>query len=161
MELNIINSMKERDLTIIEIMKNRKIYEKELQNLKNKIEADQKELKSMNKELKLKNNIISPKRDYKIILEENENYITIIYNELNKIIKQKKSIQNTSLCSETLNLLHKIEDKILYLFNEMDKINKIEKDSNSDGVLKSILDNVKDDNKIAKYLESREIALKL
>ena len=132
-----------------------------MQNLKNKIEADQKELKSMNKELKLKNNIISPKRDYKIILEENENYITIIYNELNKIIKQKKSIQNTSLCSETLNLLHKIEDKILYLFNEMDKINKIEKDSNSDGVLKSILDNVKDDNKIAKYLESREIALKL
>ena len=160
MELNIINSMEERDLTIKEIIKNRKKYEKELQNLKYKMEADQRELESLNQELQLKNNIISPKRDYQKIFEENEKYINIIYNELNKIVKQKKNIQNINLCNETLNLLHKIEDKILTLFNEMDKIKEIEKDNNSDGVFKSIIDNVKNDNKIEKYLESREIALK-
>ena len=161
MESNIINSMEERDLTIKEILKNRKIYEKELTILKNKVESDKKELDELNTEIKLKNNIISPNSDFKNILDENEKHILVIYNELNKIFKQKKNIQNINICSETLNLLHKIEDKLLFLFGELDKIEENEKDNNSDGVFKTIIDSVKFDNKIEKYLESKEIALKL
>ena len=80
MESNIINSMEERDLTIKEIIKNRKKYEKELENLKNKIKSDKKELNDLFQEINTQNNIITPKRDYQKILEENEKYLFIIYN---------------------------------------------------------------------------------
>ena len=161
MESNIINSMEERDLIIKEIIRNRKIYEKELKNLNNKIISDKKELENLYQEIQLKNNIISPKRDYQKILDENEKYLNIIYNELNKIVKPEKNIINNNICSATINMLHQIEDKLLILFDEMDKIKEIEKENNSDGVFKSIIDNVKNDNKIQKYLESKEIALKI
>ena len=161
MESNILNSMEERDLTIKEIIKNRKKYEKELEILKNKVESDKKELENINQEIKDKANIISPKRDYQKILDENENHILIIYNELNKLIKQKKTEQNINICSETLNLLHQVEDKLLYLFSEIEKINSLEKENNSDELIKNIIDKVKYENKIDKYYESREIALKL
>lgn len=161
MESNILNSMEERDLTIKEIIKNRKKYEKELEILKNKVESDKKELENINQEIKDKTNIISPKRDYQKILDENENHILIIYNELNKLIKQKKTKQNINICSETLNLLHQVEDKLLYLFSEIEKINSLEKENNSDELIKNIIDKVKYENKIDKYYESREIALKL
>ena len=161
MESNILNSMEERDLTIKEIIKNRKKYEKELEILKNKVESDKKELENINQEIKDKTNIISPKRDYQKILDENENHILIIYNELNKLIKQKKTEQNINICSETLNLLHQVEDKLLYLFSEIEKINSLEKENNSDELIKNIIDKVKYENKIDKYYESREIALKL
>ena len=161
MESNILNSMEERDLTIKEIIKNRKKYEKELEILKNKVESDKKELENINQEIKDKTNIISPKRDYQKILDENENHILIIYNELNKLIKQKKTKQNINICSETLNLLHQVEDKLLYLFSEIEKINSLEKENNSDELIKNIIDKVEYENKIDKYYESREIALKL
>ena len=160
-ESNIINSMEERDLIIKEILRNRKIYEKELNNLKTKVESDKKELDDLNKEVILKNNIISPKKDFQEILDENNKHIYTIYKELSKIIKQKKDIQNINICSETINMLHQIEDKLLFLFGEMDEIKEKEKDNNSDGVFKSIIDNVKNDNKIMKYMESKEIALKI
>ena len=160
-ESNIINSMEERDLIIKEILRNRKIYEKELNNLKTKVESDKKELDDLNKEVILKNNIISPKKDFQKILDENNKHIYTIYKELNKLIKQKKDIQNINICSETINMLHQIEDKLLFLFGEMDEIKEKEKDNNSDGVFKSIIDNVKNDNKILKYMESKEIALKI
>ena len=161
MESNIMNSMEERDITIKEIIKNRKKYERELDNLKDKIESEKKELENLNEEMNIQKNIFSPKRDFKNILEENEKYISIIYDELIKITKQKKSTQNNSICTKTLNLLHQIEDKLLILFNEMDKIKEMEIDNNTDGVFKSIIDKVKYDNKIDKYIESKEIAFKL
>ena len=160
-ESNIINSMEERDLVIKEILRNRKIYEKELNNLKNKVESDKKELDDLSQEVILKNNIISPKKDFQEILDENNKHIYTIYKELNKIIKQKKDIQNINICSETIDMLHQIEDKLLFLFGEMDEIKEKEKDNNSDGVFKSIIDNVKNDNKILKYMKSKEIALKI
>ena len=98
--------------------------------------------------------------DFRRILDENEECISIIYNELIKIIKQKKNIQNNNICSVTLNTLHQIEDELLLLFNEMDKISGIEKEKRGDGVFKSIIDKVKFDNKIEKYLESKEIMRK-
>ena len=90
MESNIINTMEERDLIIKEIIKNRKIYEKELKNLNNKIISEKKELENLYQEKQLKTNIMSPKKDYQKILDENEKYLTIIYNELNKIVQPKK-----------------------------------------------------------------------
>jgi len=161
MESNIINSMEERDLTIKEIIKNRKKYEKELENLKNKIKSDKKELNDLYQEINTQNNIITPKRDYQKILDENEKYLFIIYNELNKIVKQKKNLQNSNICLETINLLHQVEDKLLFLFGEMDKISENEKENNTDKIFKNIIDKVKYDNKIEKYLESKAIALSL
>ena len=161
MESNIINSMEERDLTIKEIIKNRKKYEKELENLKNKIKSDKKELNDLFQEINTQNNIITPKRDYQKILDENEKYLFIIYNELNKIVKQKKNLQNSNICLETINLLHQVEDKLLFLFGEMDKISENEKENNTDKIFKNIIDKVKYDNKIEKYLESKAIALSL
>ena len=160
-ESNIINSMEEREVIIKEILRNRKIYERELSNLKYKLESERKELENLNKEEMLKNNIISPKKDIQEILDENKKHIYAIYNELNKIIKPKKESQNINICSQTKNLLHQIEDKLLLLFEEMDRITENEKDNNSDGVFKGIIDNVKNDNKYLKYLESKEIALKI
>ena len=148
MESNIINSMEERDLTIKEIIKNRKKYEKELENLKNKIKSDKKELNDLYQEINTQNNIITPKRDYQKILDENEKYLFIIYNELNKIVKQKKNLQNSNICLETINLLHQVEDKLLFLFGEMDKISENEKENNTDKIFKNIIDKVKFDNKI-------------
>ena len=161
MESNIINSMEERDITIKEIIKNRKKYEKELENLKTKVKSEKKELDDLYQEIKAQNNIITPKRDYHKILDENEKYLLTIYNELNKIIKQKKNLQNSNISSETINLLYKVEDKLLFLFGEMDKINENEKENNSVKIIKNIIDKVKYDNKIEKYLESKEIALNL
>jgi hypothetical protein len=157
MESNIINSMEERDITIKEMNRNRRKYEKELENLKDKIESEEKELEDLYYEMDIQQNICSPKRDFKNILDENEKYLSIIYDELIKVVKQKKSLQNGSICSKTLNALHQIEDKLLILFDEMDQI---EKDNHSDGIIKSIIDKVKYDNKIEKYLESREISIK-
>ena len=162
MEANIINSIEERDITIREINKNRTKYEKELENLRDKIESDKKVLNSICQEIKIHKNFISPRNDLKKILEENEKYISIIYDELLKVTKQKKTIQNNNICSETLKLLSKIEDKLIILLGEMDKIKEIEKESNTDdGIFKNIIDKVKNDNKIEKYIESREISLKL
>ena len=54
-------------------------------------------------------------------------------------------------------MLNQIEGKLIILFDELDKI---EKDNYSDGIIKNIIDKVKYDNKIEKYLESREISIK-
>ena len=160
MESNIMNSMEERDITIKEIYRNRKKYEKELSNLRDKIDSEKKELDNLCDEFYIQQNIVLPKRDFKNILEENEKYISIIYNELIKIAKNKNNMPNMSICTKTLNLLHQIEEKLLILIDEMDKIKEIEKENHNDGIVKSIIDRVKYDNKIEKYLESREIALK-
>ena len=161
MESNIINTIDERDLILKERNKNKKKFEKELNNLRMKLESDKNELEKLNEEMNSQYIVNSPKRDFRKILDENEEYISIIYNELIKITKQKKIIQNNNICYETLNTLHQIEDELLVLFNEMDKINEIEKEKGGDGIFKSIIDKVKFDNKIEKYLESKEIMRKI
>ena len=160
-ESNIINCMEERDAILKERKRYKKEYDKELIFLENKVESDKKELESLYEEMNLLNNLSTPERDFRKNLEENEKHLSTIYNELIKITKQKKNIQNSNITSETLNVLHQIEDKLLVLFDELDKIKENEKDKGGDGIFKAIIDKVKYDNKIEKYLESKEIMKKL
>ena len=162
-ESNIINCMEERDAILKERKRNKKEYDKELIFLQNKVESDKKELESLYEEMNLLNNLSTPERDFRKILEENEKHISTIYNELIKITKQKKNIQNSNISFETLNVLHQIEDKLLVLFDELDEIkeNEKDKDKGGDGIFKAIIDKVKYDNKIEKYIESKEIMQKI
>ena len=161
-ESNIIQTMNERDDIIKEKIRNKIEYDKELNSLKNKIISEEKDLVNLTKEIDLRKNIITPSNDYKNIIDENDIYINEIYQELAKALDIKtKPHSNIDLCKETLNLLHNIEDKVIFVFDEMDKIVDNEKDKEPDETFKNILDKVKLDNKHEKYKESRIAMLKL
>ena len=161
-ESNIIQTMNERDDVIKERIRNKIEYEKELTTLKNKLISEEKDLVNLTNEIILRKNIITPSNDYKKIIDENDVYIYDIYQELTKALDIKnKPHLNLDLCQETLDLLHTIEDKVIYVFDEMDKIVDNEKDKEPDETFKNILDKVKLDNKFEKYKESRIAMMKL
>lgn len=164
METAILKYMEERDDILKEIEKEKIKNNSEVKFLNNRINDEKKDLNHLNIE-KNKNdgNFLILSNDYKKSLYEAQKYIFEIYEELNnvlfnnKIKKENKNMENIS--KDTLNLLHKLEDKLISLINEMEKIKGNENEY--DNLFCTIIEKVKNDNKLRKYKESIIILKKL
>ena len=158
MENSIMKYMDERDNIIKEL--ERGYNYSELEYLHNRIIYHKNELKYLDEE-KNKINVLSIKLndDYKSTLHEAQNNIGEIYEELRKIVNIKESkidnIHEDSITKETKNLLYLVENKIIFLMNEIEKLN--ENGLEDDELFKKIIENVKIENKYKKIIESRKI----
>ena len=159
MENSIIKLMNERDNILREIIREKN--NSELLFLKNRINEHEKELNFLKKEMNI-NNLYEPINDEsKNSLFEGQKYIFEIYRELNNIFGGGE-IKNTNMeiiSRETINYLYKLEDKLLFYINEMEKIRGNEKEP--DELFKNALENVKQENKNKKIKASRKILQKI
>ena len=156
MESNIINALEQRDLIIKEIKITQKKYESQLEDLKLKVIQNQKELDILYKELNIARNLTTPKIDLKEFIEENENYIMILYKELLKYIKDKNIAKTNNLYQDTFNLLHILEDKLLEQLEELNTITSIkEEEKESIDSFKQIIDKIKLENKRKKQNDKK------
>lgn len=167
METSIINDLDERDSLIKEIEIIKEKNKSELNFLHNRIVNQENELNFLIKEKNKIINLYQPLNDEsKKILNLTQKYIFEINEELNKIKyideESKDDTINSNMeatSKETFNLLHRLEDKLIFLMNEMEKIDGSEKEP--DDLFKNILENVKTENKNRKYKQSRMILEKL
>ena len=157
MQSNIINVMEERDLIIKEIEQDRKKYEKILEDLRAKVKHDKKELNILYKEINLVYNLTTPQKDMKEVKECSENYIISINKELSKYIKDKNFIKSENICFDTFRLLHLLQDKFYNVYNELNQI--AEKDENSD-IFKEAIEKIKLENKREKQKEKKSLEIK-
>lgn len=159
MESNIINALELRDLIIKEIDADKKRHEDILDDLRLKVEQNKKSLDILLKEFDLVNNISNPKKNMQEIIRENEDFISILYNELSKYVKDKTiMIKTENICFNTFNLLHKLEDKLLNIMNELDLIT--ENNENTD-IFKNTIEQIKLDNKKEKQTLNKSLVKKL
>ena len=122
------------------------------------MEHNKKELDILYKEINIVYNLTTPKKDMKEVIEENENYINIIYKELSKYIKDKTIFKTDNICFNTFNLLHKLEDKLLNIMNILEQIT--ENNENTE-IFKNTVEKIKIDNKREKQNEKKTLAKKL
>ncbi len=168
LETVIIKQIIDRDNLIEEKEKIKEKNRSELLFLHNRIDDQVNELNYLNNLKKSNIFLCEPiNADVKKALNTAFNYILEIYTELNKIdIGEKNNnddednnLNEESISKETFSLLHKIEDKILFLINEMEKINGTDKEP--DELFKTILENVKTENKNKKYKMSKMLLEKI
>ena len=158
MQSNIINVMEERDLIIKEIEKDRKKYEKILEDLRAKVEHDKKELNILYKEINLVYNLTTPQKDMKEVKECSENYIISINKELSKYIKDKNFIKSENVCVDTFRLLHILQDNFYNIYNELNQLTENEENEN---IFKDAVEKIKIENKKEKQNEKKSLAKKL
>jgi hypothetical protein len=157
-ENSIMKYMEERDDIIKEL--ERGYNYSELEYLNNRIIYHKNELKYLDEE-KNKINSLSIKLndDFKNKLHGAQNHICEIYEELKKIenIRESKidNIHKESIIKETKNLLYLVENKTIFLINEIEKLN--EHGLENDELFKKIIENLKIENKYKKIIESRKI----
>ena len=157
-ENSIMKYMEERDDIIKEL--ERGYNYSELEYLNNRIIYHKNELKYLDEE-KNKINSLSIKLndDFKNKLHGAQNHICEIYEELKKIenIRESKidNIHKESIIKETNNLLYLVENKTIFLINEIEKLN--EHGLENDELFKKIIENLKIENKYKKIIESRKI----
>ena len=161
MENSIIKLMNERDNILREIIKEK--HNSEILFLKNRIFEHEKELNYLKREMNLYNLNDPINEECKNKLFEGQKYIFEIYTELNNIFGSGE-IRNTNInmeiiSRETINFLHKLEDKLLFYINEMEKIRGNEKEP--DEIFKNALESVKLKNKNKKIKASRKILEKI
>ena len=158
MENSIMKNMEERDNIIKELEKGYNYSE--LEYLHNRIIYHKNELKYLDEE-KNKINFLSIKLndDYKSILYEAQNDINEIYEELRKIlnIKENKNdnIFKDNITKDTINLLYLVENRVIFLMNEIEKLN--ENDIENDQIFQKIIEKIKIDNKYKKITKIRKI----
>ena len=156
LEGDIIHQIKERDDILKEKFNDKILYEKQIAELKEKIELEQKKLDTLTKELDISKNIYMTDY-YQETINEANNHILEISGEL---INIKMSQNNTKLIienviDESLSTLKKTEVKINHLIEEIESIENNDEKGNED-LFKTIIDEVKLKNKIQKYKEGRE-----
>ena len=159
MENSIIQLMNERDNILREIIREKN--NSELLFLKHRINEHEKELNFLKKEKNIYNMNGPVNDESKNSLFEGNKYIFEIYTELNKIFGGGEIKNNNMeiISRETINYLHKLEDKLLFYINEMQKIRGNEKEP--DELFKNALESVKQENKNKKIQASRKILQKL
>lgn len=157
-ENSILKYMDERDDIIKEL--ERGYNYSELEYLHNRIIYHKNELKYLDEE-KNKINFLSIKLndDFKNKLYGAQNHICEIYEELKKVVNITESkidnIHKDSIIKDTKNLLHSLENKTIFLINEIEKLN--ENGIENDELFKKIIENLKIENKYKKIMESRKI----
>ena len=161
LENAIMKYINERDNIIKETERERNYTE--LNFLHNRIVEHEKELNYLNNEMnKNKELNQSINDDIKNDFIQGQNYILEIYEELVKIfgdggVRNNNNMETIS--RETFNLLHNLEDKLLFYINEMENISKNEKEPND--LFKHALEKVKNENKNIKVQKSRMALQKL
>ena len=160
LEGSIIQQLNTLDDIMKEKLKQRLEFDSEILSLKNKLKEYKMQLNNLNKELEVEK-IGYKKSNYQKILEETINLVYEINEELTKSQNQKGIKKPTAdiIIKNTLEIMHKMEDDLTMLFNEMEKIQGDEK--NPDEIFKKIVEKVKIKNKIKKHQEGREIMMKL
>ncbi len=160
MENSILKLLGERDNILKEISKENNYNE--LDFLKNRIVEHEKELNYLKQEISNMNNSYEPEDNYiKPNIIQGQKYIFEIYLEFNKIFTGgEDTIKNMETVSrETINYLHKLEDKLLFYINEMETIQGNGKEP--DEIFKNALENVKNENRYKKVQASRLLLQKL
>ena len=156
LEGDIIHQIKERDDILKEKFNDKILYEKQIAELKEKIELEQKKLDTLTKELDISKNIYMTDY-YQETINEANNHILEISGELINIKMSQNSpkliIEN--VIDESLSTLKKTEVKINHLIEEIESIENNDEKGNED-LFKTIIDEVKLKNKIQKYKEGRE-----
>lgn len=158
MESNIMNALEMRDLIIKEINEDKKRYEIILNDLRLKVEQNRKELDILNDEIKIVYNLSSPMKDIKGVLDENNNYFLILYQELSKYINDKEIFKTENLCYNTFRLLHILQDKLFAVLNE---INQIAGNNENLDIFKDAIEKIKLENKKEKQNMNKSLAKKL
>ena len=160
LEGNIIHQMKERDEILRDRFMERISAEKEISEMKKKIELDQNKLDILEQELKTSNNIYIID-DYQDRIDEASNFIYDISEKLleNQINQNKNQEVLDNVIEASLSKLKKIEDTINDLFAEIEEIKNSDKDS--ENILKDIFDEIKIKNKRQKLKEGREALISL
>ena len=156
LEGDIIHQIKERDDILKEKFNDKILYEKQIANLKEKIESDQKKLDILTNELDISKNIYMTDY-YQEQINEANNFIFEISQELVNIQSSQNSIKLTkdNVIDESLLILKRTEDKINHLHEEIESMQNNDEKGNED-LFKTIIDEVKLKNKIQKYKEGRE-----
>ena len=160
LEGNIIQEMSTRDDIMKEKLKQRLEFDSEILSLQNKIEEDKKQLKALYKELET-GTIGYRNNSHKNILEDASGLIYEINEELTHVSSNQKGIKKPIdvIIKNIFQNIHKMEEELGILFDEMEKIQGDEK--NPDEEFRKIVDKIKFINKSKKYQEGRQAMLKL
>ena len=155
LEGNIIHQMRERDEILKEKFNEKKIFDEEILNLKEKLEINKRKYNILSEELNLSKNIYLTD-DYQLRINEASEFIYEISEELLKTSfnKTDNKMPISSVIEASLSLLKKNEDTINNLFNEINEIKK--SDSRAEELLKEIYNEIKLNNKLQKQKEGRK-----
>ena len=160
LEGSIIQQMSVRDEIMKEKFKQKIEYDSQILSLQKKIEEDEKNLNVITKELELEK-VGYIKYNYQDMIDEAYNLICEIYEEFNySPINVKGSKKPTEqVINNTFAIIHKMEEDLNVLFNEMEKIQGDEK--NPDELFRKIVEKIKLKNKAKKHQEGREALQKI
>lgn len=159
LEGSIIQQMSVRDEILKDKFHQKKRFDIELLSLQKKIDDEEKHLITLCKELEIEK-VGYIEDNYQTTIDETSSLICEI-NELffenNTPKGGKKPIDQ--VIKNTFEIIHKMEEELNTLFNEMEKIQGDEK--NPDEIFRKIVEKVKLKNKAKKHQEGREALLKL
>ena len=160
LEGSIIQQMSVRDEIMKEKFKQKKIFDAEILSLQKKIEDDEKHLNILNKELEMEKNGYIKNNDQSMIDDAIE-LINGINEELYQNPLNQKGVKKPvdQVIEDTFEMIHKMEENLNILFNEMERIQGDEK--NPDEIFKKLVEKIKLKNKAKKHQEGREALLKL
>ena len=160
LEGSIIQQMSVRDEIMKEKFRQKRVFDAEILSLEKKIDDDEKHLITLCKELELEK-VGYFQENYQTTIDEASSLILEINDELSQPQVNQKGIKKPidQVIKSTFGIIHKMEEDLNNLFNEMEKIQKNEK--NPDETFKKIVEKIKLKNKAKKHQEGREALLKL
>ena len=160
LEGSIIQQMSVRDEIMKEKFRQKRIFDAEILSLEKKIDDDEKHLITLCKELELEK-VGYFQENYQTTIDEASSLILEINDELSQPQVNQKGIKKPidQVIKSTFGIIHKMEEDLNNLFNEMEKIQGDEK--NPDETFKKIVEKIKLKNKAKKHQEGREALLKL
>ena len=160
LEGSIIQQMSERDEIMKEKFRQKRVFDAEILSLEKKIDDDEKHLITLCKELELEK-VGYFQENYQTTIDEASSLILEINDELSQPQVNQKGIKKPidQVIKSTFGIIHKMEEDLNNLFNEMEKIQGDEK--NPDETFKKIVEKIKLKNKAKKHQEGREALLKL
>ena len=160
LEGNIIHQMRERDEILKEKFNEKVIHEKEISELKNKIEINTKKLDIITQELDTSKKIYITD-NYQEIMEEASKLIFEFSEQLIEapIAQNKNQTALDGIIEGTFSKLKNMENTINGLFAEIEAIAR--SDKNAEAILKEICDEIKLKNKRLKHKEGKEALMNL
>ena len=159
LEAMIMKHIDERD-NIIKEMETQNDYS-ELYFLQKKKFQHQQELKFLQSELDYLINTSQPiDEDYKIKIDKAQKYIGEIYLELNDVIGTNNKLifkkdEEDDITKMVINILHGIENKLIFYMNEIETIENSQKEY--DDLFKDVIEKIKIENKRIKYKNSKKL----
>ena len=160
LEAMIMKNIDERDM-IIKEMETQNNYS-ELIFLQNRKSKHEEELKFLQKELDYLINTSQPiDEDYKAKIDNAQRYINEILIELNDIIDFDNKLfffnhnEENNITKMVFNILHNIENKLIFYMNEIENIENSQKDT--DDTFKNVIEKIKTENKRIKYKNSKKL----